>query len=201
MIKKLFGIKQPEEKFWDWFKKNSNTIYHFEENHEQVFDMINNEIAKVNHDLTFEFGPIQEDGKRIFVVSADGIKSVFPAVFQLVNSVIELDQWRVVAFRQRMDAIELQCGVIKLTFDDVYVKIYEDEDRLGLVLFVKECNEVDDNLKQAIYILLDSALGEYDVETKIGCIEVLPFSELKNDANVNTLSRLAEIVDEYFLEG
>src|ERR1700722_18171438 len=61
------------EDFWKWFQSNEDTLFNFEKNREQTFDKLGAEMHKLNPSLTFEFGPI-EDGKREFVISADGIK-------------------------------------------------------------------------------------------------------------------------------
>jgi len=44
----------------------------------------------------------------------------------------------------------------------------------GLYLFIPGFRENDVNLKQVGYLLLDEALGEYDVETGLGLIEMFP---------------------------
>jgi hypothetical protein len=50
-------------------------------------------------------------------------------------------------------------------------------------------------MKHIAYLMLDEALGEYDVETKIGLIQMLP-RETPPSMKRYPLSKLAELFDE-----
>ena len=56
------------------------------------------QLRKRNDVLAFEFSMNIDDGKREFIISADGILSAFPDVIQLVDSAPNLDQWAIAAF-------------------------------------------------------------------------------------------------------
>lgn len=43
----------------------------------------------------------------------------------------------------------------------------------GLYLFIPGYRENDDTFKQIGYLMLDEALGEFDVETRLGLIKML----------------------------
>jgi hypothetical protein len=45
---------------------------------------------------------------------------------------------------------------------------------IGISLFIPGFIDTDVTLKQIGYLMLDEALGEYDVETKVGLIKMLP---------------------------
>src|SRR4051812_44636605 len=79
----------PESDFWAWFKKEDVKLFAFESNQEAVFNSLDAAIHRVNPDLTFEFGPVQ-DGRREFVISAGGIQSAFPAVESLHRAAPDL---------------------------------------------------------------------------------------------------------------
>src|SRR5262245_11282493 len=126
-----------EQKFWQWFEANSAKLMNFESNPEAIFDELNRQLNKVNNDLTFEFGPIL-NGKREFVVTADGIKAAFPAVEALVQAAPTLDDWAIVAFRQPQGTnfiIELEGR--KVSADDIWFATEPDGDKTGLYLFIK----------------------------------------------------------------
>jgi hypothetical protein len=72
----------PESDFWRWFQKNENALFDFERDQERTFDRLAAEMQKVDPSLTFEFGP-KDDGRREFVISADGIVEAFPKVESL----------------------------------------------------------------------------------------------------------------------
>lgn len=77
-----FMRKTPEARFWAWFRKNNNKLFHFEKNQDQVFARLRTALTKVHPGLTFEIGLIR-NGKREFVISADGQKDAFAAVESL----------------------------------------------------------------------------------------------------------------------
>src|SRR5690349_4035180 len=98
------ALASPESEFWAWFKKEEARLFSFESNQDAVFESLGNAMHRVNPDLTFEFGPI-EDGKRQFVISAGGISSAFPAVERLYDAAPSLSRWQWVKFRPRRSVI------------------------------------------------------------------------------------------------
>jgi len=72
-------MASPEADFWKWFEANHAELFDFERDQDRIFDRLAAEMHKVDHDLTFEFGP-KENGKREFIISADGIVRAFPKV-------------------------------------------------------------------------------------------------------------------------
>jgi hypothetical protein len=188
-----------EDDFWKWFKKNQQMIFHFENDTERTFDKLSAELSKVDPQLTFEFSPILENGTREFVISAGGIKSSFPSVEKLVDSAPDLEQWKIVKFRPRRLLLnDLNYGGVSVRADDVYYNLYKDGEKLGVVLFFDEYNEeLHDVYGDIGYLFLDEALGEYDVETKIGFIEFHGKSS-EHFKNAKQIKYLASQVDEYF---
>ena len=85
-------VKTKEEKFWGWFCKNSQLIYNYEINQEKIFNELQIQLHKINPDLTFEISSVK-NGKRDFVISADGILDAFPAVEKLYSLKPELSEW------------------------------------------------------------------------------------------------------------
>lgn len=71
-----------EKAFWDWFQANDERLYNFERDQEPTFDLLQTELQKVDKNLTFEFGPV-ENGRREFIISAGGIREAFPKVESL----------------------------------------------------------------------------------------------------------------------
>lgn len=80
MFERLFKKQTVEDTFWDWFSKKAHLYFNFEQDQVVLFSKLKAALEKINPDLTFEFSPIFEDGSREFIISADGIKSVFPTV-------------------------------------------------------------------------------------------------------------------------
>ncbi len=74
----------------------------------------------------------------------------------------------------------------------------EDDEKLGIILFFKDYKEAEKNIWGNIgFLMLDQALGEYDVETKVGFIE---FHSKKSKYYYNSfpLSELTKRFDNYF---
>jgi hypothetical protein len=162
----------PQEDFWKWFRSNEDTLFNFEKNEEQTFDRLGAEMHKLNPSLTFEFGPV-EDGKRVFVISADGIKDAFPAVEALYAAAPSLPRWKFVKFRPRRAPMDVNYGGVSVRAASVRVQIVRSGPLADLTLFIPNYSETDRNAYMAIaFLLLDGALGEYDVETRVGQINV-----------------------------
>jgi hypothetical protein len=164
--------KTKEQRFWQWFVDNSDRIFNFELDQEAIFDEVSHRMHKVNKSLTFEFSSVK-NGQREFVVSADGIREAFPAVRDLVAAAPALETWIIIAFRQPMEiGFSVKIGDYSLTPDDLWFSYEVDGDRMGITLYIRDLSEDNETIAaQATYILLDSALGEYDVEERIGFIE------------------------------
>lgn len=188
-----------EEDFWKWFTTNQEMVFNFENDTEGTFDKLSAALSKVDPELTFEFSPILENGKREFVISAGGIKRAFPSVEKLADSAPELKKWKIVKFRpRRLPLNDLNYGGVSVRADDVYYNLYKDGDKLGVVLFFDDYSQEQETIYGNMgYLFLDEALGEYDVETKLGFIE-FHNKNSEHFKNAQPLKDLASQVDEYF---
>lgn len=160
-----------QEDFWKWFVQNQESLLDFEADPERIFDLLAAALQEVDPHLTFEFGP--KEAKREFVISAGGIKGSFPAVASLVSAAPTLPRWRVTAFRPRRTPLNT------ITFrdkqarpEDVQFSLLNNGKIVGIRLFIPSFREDDADWKQIGYLLLDDALGEYDVESRIGLLKM-----------------------------
>jgi hypothetical protein len=169
----------PEAEFWQWFLQNEDDLYHIDRHQERTFARLSAALDRVNENLTFEFST---DERREFVISAGGIAKVFPVVRRLVEAapLARLPRWRIVAFRQRgsLDLV-IEVGGLELPPDQVRYVLEEDHDpkRRALTLYVPGFDESgeDDRAPHLGFLLLDAALGEYDVATYLGHIHFEPW--------------------------
>ena len=165
----------PEVDFWRWFQENESMLFDFERDQERTFDQLRTALKKVHPDLTFEFGP-KQDGKREFVISADGLKSAFPAVESLYAVAPTLGRWSFMKFRQRRRPLyDIDYGNKIIKVADVHFRLAKDENpnKVGILIFMAGYNEMEKKVYDHIaYLMLDEALGEYDVETRVGFIEI-----------------------------
>ena len=200
MANKFFPKKNAHAKFWEWFKQNSDSyFFNLEQNTEALFKDLNGALNKVNPNLTFEFSPVLEDGKREFVISADGMKSIFPVVTTLVNNAPPLDKWHIIAFRQPQKGYtQITYGDLTIDYKDVYFQYAKDAGQVAVKLSIRGYEETDE-WGAAMFILLDSVLGEYHTEMSLSYIEMNPL----NEEDINKLSPITDLpmaIENYFKE-
>ncbi len=190
--------KSKEQEFWEWFSVNEVQLFEAKNDQDVIIMELASRLKKINKGLTFELGGIL-NGKRIFAISADGVKAVFPFVIKLFNEPKLLTKWIVVPFRQRLKSIErmkIKFGDISIDCSDIFFVAKQEESLISLDIYVKGIEDITSNVANAIYIILDSAIGEYDVETKVGRVNFLPGSNLKNVENAMSLIKLPEKINE-----
>lgn len=191
--------KNKIEKFWNWFIANEHTFYYGTEEdvlREGLFLELDTKIKEISDALTFEFSPILEGEVKHLTISADGIKEAFPIVIDLVDKAPEHPHWEFIAFRQRVDTVDLsiQMGDVQLEVSDIYFRFAEVDDTLGIELNIRNFKNTDQE-KLALFILLDSLIGEYDVVTQIGWIEWVALDEDKTEI-LSPFARLRDLVDK-----
>jgi hypothetical protein len=190
-----FGTKKAtaQDKFWKWFVKHEAELYDFEFDRERVFNQLASELQKIDSNLVFEFGPKRP--QREFVISAGGIKSSFPAVVMLASAAPVLERWTVIAFRPRRTPISnIEIRGKRIDPEGVQFSLLDNGKVAGIYLFLPGFQEADVDLKQIGYLLLDEALGEYDVETGLGLIKMLSPDEPTNEDRY-PLVELPELFD------
>lgn len=189
------------ENFWKWFQKNSEVIFYFEKNQEKVFDNLSTALSKVDPELTFEFSSLQKNGKREFIISANGMKSSFSSVESLFDTAPILKKWKIIKFKQRHPkSTYLSYEGTSMNHTDVFYNLYNDEGKLGIILFFDNYNQAEYEKYVSIgFLLLDQILGEYDVATKLGFIE-FHNKKSKYFEGARSLNKLALQVDSYYLQ-
>ena len=195
MLRKLFG-KDVLRDFWHWFMKHEERFYHYEDEQPRLFSAMSKKLKEIHPKLTFEFGPVQEDGSRDLTISGDGVREAFPYVVQLVDRAPVIPKWRVNAFRQRIpgDDLAVQLGEeIKVGFRDIFFRYRVSNSLIDLELYIRNFQE-SDNFKSAVFILLDALVGEYDMEMKVGRMDFLPLAG-NDESRLQPITHLRTIVD------
>jgi hypothetical protein len=161
-----------EKTFWRWFAEHANELFYFERNQATLFEQLMVRLGKIHTDVTFEIGP-EFKGRREFVISAGGIKRAFPSVSSLAAAAPEMPNWTVTAFRPRrsVESVVDFNGVSVDPKDVAYSLFLHDKSEIGLYLFSPGYIDGNEVLGEIGYLLLDEALGEYDVEMKLGLIK------------------------------
>lgn len=188
--------------FWLWFAENEDWLFRFEEDMAPVFDSLGRELQKVDENISFEFGPIDAEGNRELVFTASGIRSAFPVVEQLVDSAPKIDRWKLVKFRQREARLfDVEYAGTQVNAVDVHYVVVRDSSpsKIGVLLFFENYSEdLKDIFGNISYLYLDQAIGEFNVETRVGVIEVFDRSS-KYFASARPIEELGEHFDEVLL--
>jgi hypothetical protein len=199
MLGRLFKKKDKEDIFWDWFSQNADDYFHFEKDQNKLFAQLKDQLKKIHPDLVFEFSPIFKDGTREFVISADGIKSVFPIVSNLVAKAPKLKNWKVIAFRQpHKNVTQIKYQNLVVNFDDVFFRYGKDNGKIALELNIRGFYESPE-WTAATFILLDNILGEYHTEMSLSSIDKKELKEAESN-DLFPIRSLPKVIQDYQLE-
>ncbi|KIA76270.1 hypothetical protein DB43_AO00090 [Parachlamydia acanthamoebae] len=108
--------------FLEWFSNNAEDYFYFEKNQDVLFSNLHASLSKVHPDLVFEFSQVLEDGTKELVISADGIKSLFPIVVNLVSQAPFFKKWTIIAFRQPRNFTQIIYQNVKINLSDAFFK-------------------------------------------------------------------------------
>jgi hypothetical protein len=182
LLKRLFGGEReaPETVFWNWFVANAARYHDFTPGSPEqagLFRDLDRALGRVHRGLQFAFDG-GGNAEREFIISADGNRELFPAVQRLVDAAPEIPGWRIIAFRPRMaslDDISLEIPGVKIEAKTLWYGLASEGDKIGIALFLPGFEDVRSQPALMVALLmLDSALGEYDVETRVGSITTFP---------------------------
>jgi hypothetical protein len=181
----MFGFLDPKKSFWKWFESNSQSLLRAPIGPGPEFHELGRRIQKVHPELVFEMGGAPDQPRQL-VISAGGDRSIFHVVEELVDLAPKVPGWQIIRFKPRepnyaqhsMSLNDLSIGPENIRF-----QLLAGWDPTGLQfqlavdLFIDECtHEGEQQFVGAAFILLDGALGEYDVTMKMGRLRVLPGS-------------------------
>lgn len=178
MFQKLFSRnREPKEQvFWRWFAENSATYLRFEPgapNQSAVLNQLGKQLERVNRHLKFEIGLKPDSAGRELVISADGRQEAFPAVQALVAAAPALPDWEITAFRQRQNLgdVSLQIEGVEYSPESLWFTLRPEGEVIGVDLYLKGvADPTSEATLMVCFLMLDIALGEYDVETRVGTI-------------------------------
>lgn len=188
-------IKKIDE-FWNWFKKNQDDYFNLDPSNmdelNRLFDILQQQLSVIHEKLVFEFSAALNNGKREFILSADGIRNAFPDLLYLYKRSPNFDNFIIIPFKQGFvgdPQIEFNNG-FTLSWDKIMFKSEKTPEGLSIDFYIKDYDESDGNFGVGLAILLDSYLGEYDAVMQIRHVtlhklnpkdkkKLLEFKELK----------------------
>jgi hypothetical protein len=165
-----FRPKDDVAAFWRWFEANTGKIRKGVErqDHDLIIRKLGDRLSKVHPTVVHEIGKPDDDTVEL-IISADGLREALPAVLALARAAPKLPGFLITAFRPRWPTQGLQVLDRKITGDDVRYRSEIDGEKLDLVVFIN--GDFTERERQMIgFLMLDQALGEYDVMTGVGAV-------------------------------
>lgn len=167
------------DRFWEWFTELEETIFtNIETDPEHYAFAIHERLTSIHPDLVFDIPFEMVQGKREFIVSADGDASLFGLVEQIVGSAPTFENWIIHNLRPRTNqqdqAIDLDG--LYLEYEDIFYTIEEDELPLSLTIYIRNYDPEDNRYVHGYFLLLDTLLGEHDAVTYTETIAILPYN-------------------------
>ena len=209
----LLRLKEGEQEreFWEWFAANEARYRVFVPGgpeRDALFAELTRRLGRVRRGVRFAFDAPDEanpDEPRELVLSADGNRDLFPAVRRLADAAPPPDAlpgWKVVAFRPRvrdLAGVALLLGETVIGADDLWLALKPRGDRIDLDLYLRGLLEASEReIQKACLLLLDYALGEYDVGTKVGALDIHALPEDPAGSGLIPYPRLPEEFDARF---
>lgn len=193
-----FNFSNKEKNLWKWFRAHSDELANASSD-SLTFQTFYKKLSQIHSSLVFQIGTDDRASGRELVISSDGIREGISAVKKLVEAAPSIEGWKVVAFRQPVgESITVDGGGIKLSTDEIlfdYLTAVNNTNTTDVTLYIDGVN-VDNNEEylRVAFILLDAAVGEFQVMTKIGKLDLLPMP--KEKGSLYSLHELARILGE-----
>ncbi len=159
-------------------------------------EALGDQLRTIHEELAFEM--TRRNSSTELAISAAGDAELFELVREIVAAAPRLPL-SVVAFRQRgkVESAELKFrnGRI-LSSNDIWFALERDDQGLGLHVFVRDLpDEEPGPLQNAVYLLLDNALGELDVVTNVAWIAWAPLPPAPEAEGLAPLTQLPHAFD------
>lgn len=195
-------FQSKEQRFWSWFVKYSDQLMLIKKGNEPIADELAYQLKLINKYLTFEVSTKLINGKKEFIISADGILSAFDSVTKLYDTRPQLVNWEIKKFRQRKNSKDFILKYESIIYDaneTKYILIKDDNPKkVAIILFTKNYSEsMEKEYRGAALLFLDAILGEYDIETKIGTVDVYG-SDSEYYAQSKDIGELINDIDQIF---
>jgi hypothetical protein len=187
--------------FWPWFAQNEGRLVNAARNPEtgtQIMEEISGHLEHAEPGLIAELA-IDADPSRPcgVIISADGKRELFDKVRKVAAAAPKLEHWTVTAFRPRRDpSEELEIGGRTFTVKDFYFReLGKKNGKVDVEVAIRGLTPENHNeVVRAMFIELDTIVGELDAETKIGDLEFVPLPE-KVPPELKPLTDIAQVVD------
>lgn len=177
----LFRTKAtPHQAFWVWFRKSRL----LNADSREVVAQLGRRAKSIHESIVFEIGPADQRPREL-VISADGIRDAIASVEALADAAPPMKDWKIIRFRPRLARfadMHLRYADVTATPDGMRFVAHREDALVDLAIFADWYDDPDHQPDGPAFIMLDMALGEYDVMCRVGHIEMHPLADAPDHA-------------------
>lgn len=200
----IFKKKDPIEEFWNWFAANRSEFEDMPMS--STNDSVLERLRKIQVELErFSDGILAEiakapDGKLDLILTAEGDRSKFATIEEIIDRAPAIDGWKFTAFRQRIGpGFAMRMKGYVFDPEKMFFEAYQDGLELDLVVYSEGVLGVEeDELFHFGIVLMDNLLGEYDAVTKVRYYYFRDLSLAEDDSGLFPLTELPEFIDDFY---
>ncbi|MBW8687105.1 hypothetical protein [Chitinophaga rhizophila] len=180
-------------RFWKWFEVRRDDFRFFREMDQDeivaLFDELTEKLHQYCNSLFFEMR-VNEQNEAEMVITANCDEAFFDDAEYLVSQAPVLDRWTFTALIQpdNENGGSIEYGDLELVASEMWYTAVEDPDtpdKLNILVHVQdyELLKENENLDDAVFILLQSLLGERTFASNISVylVRELPEGEMAED--------------------
>ncbi len=190
--------------FWDWFHQNEERLAEMRSPTDPQFQEIVKRLQDVDLRLKAEIGVAKNGQNYQLAISPELNPALFPAVRKIAAAAPPSQYWEVVPFCQRLRPqtlrkLELsnsdaEQNFYYLSIRDLRYQMTIDGQKANIIIKIRNYAPGDSksiHYQDMALLMLQQALGEYDLCTKIGNVSFEPLDEntAKNYKHFELISR------------
>ena len=198
-----YSRKQIED-FWQQLERTLDQLLSSQRDMQFEADTLlstyRNSLQKIDRNLTFHFEQESEAGPVEMIFGCDGYPESIHAVLSLVGAAPELQGINFRAFNNRYDPVPsfVNMGDEMRQIDEFWCSLRELNGKLQLAVYMVDAPKIleMDPRVEAVMILLDALIGEYELMTRIWSLDWYELPADPLDFGLMPLSHLREAFDE-----
>jgi hypothetical protein len=186
--------------FWQWFKEEKTLFETMtDDTYSERLNLILQHLHLVSNGLAVEVSK-EFHGVRDIIISAEGDRSKFQIVKNIVATAPKIRGWTVTAFRQRAkEDFVLRYKDVKYNSAKMFFQPIIEGDSLNLIIYADSLRGKDmEDVKHYGLVTMDNVLGEYDCITKVRYFDFRDLREVKDKSQLTKLTNLPAFIDKFY---
>jgi hypothetical protein len=188
------------KEFWQWFKQEK-TLFEMmtDDTYSERLNLILQHLHLVSDGLSVEVSK-GFHGVRDIIISAEGDRSKFQIIKNIVAAAPKIQGWTVIAFRQRAkEDFVLRYKDVKYNSAKMFFQPIIEGDSLNLIVYADSLRGKDiEAVEHYGLVTMDNVLGEYDCITKVRYFDFRDLREIKDKSQLIKLSNLPAFIENFY---